>query len=62
MLLAIRCRLAALEIEVWSLHARGMQASHIADVYHAVVSMFPAVRRHLATLDVKVWSPRAGVI
>ena len=48
------CRLAALEIEVRHVNAKGMQTTtFVIDVYHSVPSMLLAVGRILAALDVE---------
>ena len=47
-------RLAALEIEVRHVNAKGMQTTtFVIDVYHSVPSMLLAVGRILAALDVE---------
>ena len=54
MLIAVRRRLAALDVEVRSPRAETMRATQPADIHHAILSMLPAEGRRLATFDIEV--------
>ena len=62
MLLAVRPRLAALDIEARRLCARAMRAPLAADIHHAVLGMLLAVRRRVAALDVVARHLITGVL
>ena len=62
MLAAVRRRLAAFDVVARSRHTGVMGAAPVADVYHSVLGMFPAVFPPLAALDIEIWRPRARVM
>ena len=62
MLPAVRRLLAALDIEVRLPRAEEMFTANMADVHHAVPSMFLAVRRFRTALDIEARHCRAGIV
>ena len=61
MLLAVRRRLAALDVEARSRGAGVSQAASAVDVNRALFSMFLAVNRGVATIVVEAGNSRAEV-
>ena len=62
MLAAVRRGFATVDVVARSRHTGVMGAAPVADVYHSVLGMFPAVFPPLAALDIEIWRPRARVM
>ena len=59
MVLAIRRRLAAVDVEAWLLRAGGMATTPVNNINHAVLSMLLAIRWRLLPV---FWSAELCVI